>query len=443
MTDNIRDERNQRQSRVFFGWYIVAASVLTNTIFSAAYFQGFSALFLPIETHFGWNRTVLSAAMSIRQLESGLVSPFVGLSIDRIGARKILLFSAVVSGVGLIGLGFSQGTLSFFLFFIIVSFGASGSSHAVTWPVLIARWFTRKRGLATGIAVMGPIFGSPFVIANTSIEDAVGWRLVLIAYGVLVLVALTLLSLVARDRPESYGLLPDGDAIETEHAEFDLAQRRARESQKGLDIREVTRTKEFWLLTLYLGGMFVVNSAFQVHLFPYFELDKGFSPSGAAVVLTLVFTLSGIGRIGGGFLLDKVDYRIVLSLVAAIMGSGFVYLQLVDVSSVWGTVPFAALFGIGFGSIIPLRGALGSMMFGTKSIGAVVGLLQGGAVAAGVVGPLFLGVAFDLQGDYSMAMWGLVAVSAAMIPLALAMAPRSALNDRFASDLQEPNHSRD
>jgi len=290
---------------------------------------------------------------------------------------------------------------------------------------------------------MGPIFGSPFVIANTSIEDAVGWRLVLIGYGVLVLVALTLLSLVARDRPESYGLLPDGDPIETKHAEFDLAQRRARDSERGLDIREVTRTKEFWLLTLYLGGMFVVNSAFQVHLFPYFELDKGFSPSGAAVVLTLVFTLSGIGRIGGGFLLDKVDYRVVLSLVAAIMGSGFVYLQMVDVSSVWRTVPFAALFGIGFGSIIPLRGALGSMMFGTKSIGAVVGLLQGGAVAAGVLGPLFLGVAFDLQGDYSMAIWGLVAVSAAMIPLALAMAPRSALNDRFASDLQEPNHSRD
>ena len=68
----------KKRRRIFFGWYLVAASVAANTIFSAAYFQGFGVLILPIERAFGWDRWVISAAMSLRQLESGIVSPAVG-----------------------------------------------------------------------------------------------------------------------------------------------------------------------------------------------------------------------------------------------------------------------------------------------------------------------------------------------------------------------------
>src|SRR5689334_2010540 len=198
--------------RIFYGWYMVAASVVANTIFSAAYFQGFGVLILPIERAFGWDRWVISAAMSLRQLESGIVSPAVGFLLDRFSARKLIFWSAVISGFGFVGLGFTAGIATFFLCFVIISLGASGVSHAVTWPVIISRWFHRKRGLATGLAVTGPIFGSPIVILNTQIEQAYGWRIVLLAYGLLILVVVTLLSIIVRDRPETYGLQPDGDA---------------------------------------------------------------------------------------------------------------------------------------------------------------------------------------------------------------------------------------
>ena len=74
-------------------------------------------------------------------------------------------------------------------------------------------------------------------------------------------------------------------------------------------------------------------------------------------------------------------------------------------------------------------------MFGMRSIRSVIGLPQGGAVAAGVVGPLLMGVAFDLNGDYSVAIWALIAVSALMVPLALAMASPARLAQRTASGL--------
>ena len=328
MIDTHAAEKSGKRG-IFFGWYMVAASIVTNTIFSAAYFQGFGVLMIPIERTFGWDRWVISAAMSLRQLESGIVSPAVGFLLDRFSARKLIFWSAVISGVGFIGLGFTTGIVTFFLFFVVISLGASGVSHAVTWPVIISRWFRRNRGLATGLAVTGPIFGSPLVILNTQIEEAYGWRVVLFGYGTLVLVGITLLSMLVRDRPEPYGLRPDGDPPEesasTEHSTGPLPRR----TDAGLTLRAVFRTKEFWLFTSYLSGTFAVNSAVQGHMIPYFQQDIGLTATWAAVVMSFVFVLSGIGRIGGGYLLDRMDYRLVLAVVAAMMAFRLLYLQIV------------------------------------------------------------------------------------------------------------------
>jgi nitrate/nitrite transporter NarK len=423
LTDTHATEKSRKmRRRIFFGWYMVAASIAANTIFSAAYFQGFGVLIIPIERTFGWDRWVISAAMSLRQLESGIVSPAVGFLLDRFSSRKLIFWSAVISAVGFIGLGFTNGIVGFFFFFVIVSLGASGVSHAVTWPVIISRWFRRQRGLAIGLAVTGPIFGSPIVILNAQIVEAYGWRALLVGYGILVLVGVTLLSMLVRDRPEPYGLRPDGEPLEESASTKRLTGPTPRPPETGLTLHAVLRTKEFWLFSIYLAGTFTVNSAFQIHMIPYFQQDIGFTAALAALVMSLVFIISGIGRIGGGYLLDKMDYRLVLAVVAAMMGLALLYLQLVDVDTVMSTLPFALMFGVSFGCLVPMRGAVGSTMFGTRAIGGILGLLQGGSVAAGVIGPLVMGIIFDLNGNYSVAIWGLIVISALMVPLSLAMA---------------------
>ena len=432
LTDTHTIEKSgKKRRRIFYGWYLVAASVAANTIFSAAYFQGFGVLIIPIERTFGWDRWVLSAAMSLRQLESGIVSPAVGFLLDRFSARKLIFWSAVISAVGFIGLGSINGIVGFFLFFVVISLGASGVSHGVTWPVIISRWFRRNRGLATGLAVTGPIFGSPIVILNAQIVETYGWRILLVGYGILILGGVTLLSMLVRDRPEPYGLRPDGDPPEegasTERSTGSSPSR----PDTGLTLRAVLRTKEFWLFTSYLAGTFTVNSAFQVHMIPYFQQDIGLTAAWAAVVVSMVFIISGIGRIGGGYLLDRMDYRFVLAVVAAMMGFSLFYLQMVDVHTVSGTLPFALMFGVSFGCLVPMRGAVGSTMFGTRAIGKVLGLLQGAPVAAGVIGPLVMGVIFDMKGNYSIAIWGLIIISALMVPLSLAMASPAELAKRI------------
>jgi cyanate permease len=281
-----------------------------------------------------------------------------------------------------------------------------------------------------GLAVMGPIFGSPFVILNTSIEEAMGWRAVLFTYGVVILISCTLASLLVRDRPETYDLRPDGDPPEYE-TEVGSGTRVVRAySDSGFTLREALRMREFWILTAFMGGTFVVNSGFQFHQIPYFVQDKGFSSAEAATTVMLVFFASGFGRVGAGFLLDLIDYRLVLALVSTMIGAGFLYLQVAPVATLYQTLPFVVLFGVAFGATIPLRGALGGMLFGARSLGSIIGLLQGGAVAAGVIGPIFMGAAFDLNGNYTAAMWVLMLVSLAMTPLSLAMRSPATLADQ-------------
>ena len=96
-----------------------------------------------------------------------------------------------------------------------------------------------------------------------------------------------------------------------------------------------------------------------------------------------------------------------------ILASSFVYLQVGKPDNLVETLPFDVLFGVAFGTTIPMRGTLGSMMFGTRSLGAVIGLLQGTGVAAGVVGPILMGVLFDLRGNYSLGLWIIASIALA------------------------------
>jgi nitrate/nitrite transporter NarK len=236
-----------------------------------------------------------------------------------------------------------------------------------------------------------------------------------------------------RDRPEPYGLRPDGDPPEEGASTERPTGATPGPPDAGLMLRDVLRTKEFWLFTSYLSGTFAVNSAVQAHMIPYFQQDIGLTAAWAAVVMSMVFIISGIGRIGGGYLLDKMDYRLVLAVVAAMMGFALLYLQVVDVNTVSATLPFALMFGVSFGCLVPMRGAVGSIMFGTRAIGKVLGILQGGPVAAGVIGPFVMGMIFDLDGNYSVAIWGLIVISALMVPLSLAMASPAALAQRIGA----------
>ncbi|MEX2431461.1 MAG: MFS transporter, partial [Dehalococcoidia bacterium] len=192
-----------RKGGIFYGWNIVGAGIAVNAIIFAAYLHGFSVFFLPIEREFGWTRSTISGALSLRQVESGFLSPVLGFVVDRVGPRRLIIVCALVTGTGLIALSRANGVVTFYLAFLVIAMGTGGLAHSLSWPIVISRWFRRKRGLATGIVTLGPLVAAPFVILNSHLEVAIGWRSVVLGYGILCLVVITAIGVfVVRDRPE-------------------------------------------------------------------------------------------------------------------------------------------------------------------------------------------------------------------------------------------------
>ena len=413
--------------RVFYGWYIVAASVGLNFYLSIVFFQGFQVFFLPILNEFGWSRAVTSGAFSLRQLESGLLAPFIGFLVDRWGPRVVILAGIVLGAAGMIMMGFINSLWTFYAAFLIASLGTSGSSHGVSWSVAVANWFDRLRGRALGIAMMGPVVGGPFVVVVAVLNGWFGWRSALILLGIGMLVVGIPLGMVARSRPEKYGMLPDGDTQpSTGEAQAAGQWDAAYGANDGMTVAEAVGTREFWLLMVLFASMFMGISGLMVHLIPMME-DMGYSSAQAAAILGIMFLLSGIGRVGAGFLADMLDFVKVMVGLIAFQIIGLLLLGMLGPGQLWLTGLFLLLFGIGFGGTIPLRPFLMMQIFGPRSFGALQGLVQGGAIGAGMVGPVFYGWVFDTRGSYDLAIYASIGTILVSLPLLFFMRKPSAV----------------
>ena len=110
---------------VFYGWWIVAASWVMFLFCGGIAFYGFTAFFNPIAEEFGWSYTQVSFAFSLRSVEAGVMAPFIGFLIDRIGVKKIIVFGMAVSGLGFLLMSRTDSLLFFYGAFLLLSIGTS------------------------------------------------------------------------------------------------------------------------------------------------------------------------------------------------------------------------------------------------------------------------------------------------------------------------------
>lgn len=346
------------------------------------------------------------------------------------------MVSGFVLGLGMILVSFTFSIWSFYLFFLIASLGASGTSHAIGWAVAIAKWFRRKRGIALGMGMSGPVMTGVVLFGLAYFVDTYGWRDTLRGTGVMLWLTVIPLALVIKNSPESQGLLPDGDMPEegdlVANENEEASRSRPRSGEQGFTAGEALRSRSFWIASLMFGGMFFGTSAIQVHQIPYFE-SMGFSTAEAAATVTLVFALSGVGRIGGGFLADYIDIRFILVGMVGFHVVAWAYLATAGVTTLWGAVPFTVLFGIPFGAMVSIRPVLLAQLFGTRSLGSLSGMLQATSLASGVVGPVLMGWIFDVRGTYGLAIWTFIFVTALALPLAFMVKPSVAAQAEVAA----------
>ena len=405
--------KNRQKPRIFYGWYIVAASIVLNSYIGMSIWQGFTAFFLPILRDFGVSRTLLSGAFSIRQVESGFLSPLVGYIIDRTSPRKVIIIGILMSGLGLILTGLSTNIINFYLAFILMSAGVSFSNHSVAWSVMVTRWFNKKRGRATGLTFMGGAFGGPSLIFIAILLESYGWRSSVIILGIGMWVIGIPLALVARSRPEDYGYLPDGDTeidseIETKNA--------VQQNDTYFTLKQAMSSKYFWGIIAIFGTQSVSIQGILTHQIAYLE-GIGFSTTIAASTVAIYFGVSGIGRFVVGFLTDRFDWQGVF--IAMVIGQVIGLLMLANVSVYSHAAAAALVMGFSHGMMVPIRLIISSKLFGTNNLGSIWGTVDGITLALGVVGPVYLGWTFDTFGSYVPALYVLSFVLFTAIPMIL------------------------
>ena len=419
--------------RIFYGWYMVAAGMGIHLWLSIAWIYAKQIFFTPIAVSFGWSRALMSGAFALERLEGSIASPIEGFLVDRFGPRRIMLLGTFITGLGIISLSFLQNIYMFYGSVLLISLGQSMSLGIPrTWALV--QWFRRLRGRALGIGGSGAVFSGPLVIITVLLVSYLGWRAAFLVLGVATWCINFPLVMVFRGRPHDYGYLPDGDSPkETEEEPSPGATQSARTTvgspdEGSLGVRQALRTPAFWLLSLIFGAQTMGSNALNIHLIPYFE-SIGFSTTQAVSVLGAFTLLSAVGRLGGGWAFDFFNKRAVLIGILGCQVTAF--LIMANITAYWQIFPFALFWGIAFGGMIPARGVIISSYFGTGSFGSIQGLVQSVSVFGGMLGPILMGVVFDLTQSYVLGIYIIMSVAAAAIPLVvLARPPR--LTERAA-----------
>ena len=349
----------------------------------------FGVFFKPMLTEFGWSRAETSGPFALYMLVSGILSFVSGSLSDKFGARKVVTAGGIIIGLGYLLTSRITGLWQLYLFYGVIV--ASGVSAMYVPPVsLLARWFTKRRGLMSGIGISGIGFGIGIIpVLASYIIEVSDWRTAILIVGSICLVSLVVIAQFLKPSPETLhppeikagtkGKIPSGS--------------------RSLSLRQAAVTRQFWLIFcawIFYGFFFQVGI---VHIVPY-ATDLGMAATAAATVLTTIGLVGTVGRMGLGFVGDRAGHRITIWISFALIGLGF--LGLAASNSIWMLYVFAVIFGSlsGIGVlIVPML----AEYYGFKELGAISGAVVLANCVGGAISPPLAGRIFDITGEYFVA----------------------------------------
>ena len=409
----------------FYGWWIVGAGGLVQWYTSAIFWRGFQAFVPPILETFGWSRGVTGAAISIQRGESGLISPFVGVILDKYGPRKAMAFGVLLTGGGFVYMSQMQSLWQFYVAIGLLTLGMSFGTFIV-FVVTVANWFVRKRARALAILMSFSAIGGitlPILVASI---DTFGWREVMLACGIGFWLIGFPATLVMRKQPEEYGMFPDGGP-DDDHLDSNKANQVGAIREQAITMRQAIRLRFFWQLAIVTSLGQLVSSTNLFHFAAL--LDYGMTAALAAAAAGAVAIGDLSGRAGIAVIGDRFDKRKMLTIAMLMQTIGVAGLAGINAElfginlGLWPLPLFVAFFGLGFGSSIPLRLSILGDYFGRTSYGSIVGLTSSVNAVFGAAGPALVGFIYDGTDSYRLGFTALAIMLVMSIPLALGLEP--------------------
>ena len=377
----------QPQPKFFYGWVIVFAGLFLSLIMFGIV-DAFGVMFKPLSEQFQWGRDTVSVASMINWICFGLGNLACGTLSDRFGSRRLLIAGGILFIIGTLMMSQIQSLIHlYFAFGVVMALGRSAA--AVPLTALITKWFTRNQGLALAIAQsqnVGPAVFSPLSVFLLS---QVGWRGTYLWLGIGALLIIPLAFLMRDHEEGAAGTIQSGS-----HGQSAAAM-----PQVHLTLSEAMRTRAFWTLNLMVVGCCVCHSCILLHGFSHMT-DVGLTASLASKVAAVMAISGMVGKIMCGLLADRIGGKWTMALfltLQAVVIPIFVNAHEVPTFFMW-----AVLFGLGYGGPMPVYAMLFREYFGTRSIGAILGVFFMIAAVGMGSGGLMGGLMYGHFGSYAL-----------------------------------------
>ena len=378
---------------VFYGWYIAAGGGALSLVAFGIASLGLGVLIEPMQQELGWSIAAISLGFSLRSFEQGLLAPISGVLVDRLGPRRMILSGVLLLAGGL--LLFSQAH-SLFVYYAASIIAALGQSLCMGVPInaTMMNWFQRKRARAMGIVAAGRGAGYFIVPLFALLVTAAGWREALVVAALLIFVIGIVFALIVRDRPEQFGLLPDGEA-----APRPDASRPATSSLVGASVSEALRGRIFYLLTLSTGFAAGQSIAWTVHQVPHMT-HSGFSLPEAGLIVAIYGVVQVAMRPAVGWLADLVGRHQLYIASFLLQGVGLVFFAQLSTDRLWLLPLYYLTYATGHAIWVILFITAVADHFGPRRFGTLQGLASTLTMPFGMLGPFLAGLAFDEFGSY-------------------------------------------
>ena len=448
-TQSIKEKRGL--GKVFYGWWIVGASVVIDALKHGTFNRGISFYVLPVSKELGVGVAAISFADMLGRLAGGLLGPLAGFCTDRFGPRAMLIFGGVTSGLGFVLLAFSHNYLYFILVFVgLLSLGFRTGYNNATVPAL-NQWFRRRRALAMSVASTGNGLGGLALAPIVGILVlTLGWQNAAIVSGIAIIAVVVPLSFLVRGTPERMGLLPDGEdapvpdssgvsppgeeisQVVSSEAGFEepasiTTGARQGTSEMDFTTREAMVSISYWLLVLSVGLRNTVHSGMSFLLVPvmvwFLEGGGRSEDASQAIAVPLVAGLS-LGTIVFNPLVGWAGdswSKLKLSSMAMVSGAVAMVVLMDHSGHLWQAGLFVVLLAFSE-SANPLAWAIMGDFFGRRSFATLRGWQHLPDQLMSMSTPVWMGLIVDQTGSYFWALiplaaiYGLSAFSYLLIP---------------------------
>ena len=407
-----------KKSRIFYGYWILAACFVLNILSAGCGPISFSFFVTSLEKSLEWSRTEIMTAFTLFFICSAVSGPFAGRLVHHYGARKVISIGALVACIGYALLSRTSQHWHFYIGYALVGLAVASTGPVIT-TLVISNWFVRRRGMAIGALSMGPgtagLLFTPLVIIY--LLPNLGWSNTYLIYAAISGgIGIPLGALVIRTKPADMKLLADGKAT-TEASGIDME---AAITTQGIPFRNAFTTQAFWLVGFAILFVSTHMGVMQSQV-PHLE-DLGFSRGVVASTMSIVAVTSAMGPLLFGWLSDRIKVKSTAIIAVALLTISIVILIQVTASTPsWFIWTYAVLLGLGVGGWMPTMSLLTSTNFGLLAYGTIYGSLNAFQSIGAAIAPIFSGYFYDTRGTFELAFILTAVLVALGIPVIMAI----------------------